>query len=297
MSGLSLLLVLLSAIAHAAWNLAGKQARPDLAFFFLASLWGFLLGAPLILPFTWPLLQSMPATLWAWVGLSGLCQALYLWGLGQAYQRGELSSLYPLIRAVPLLLLMLAGLLWQAGNPLSHAALAGILLIVLGCLLLPMRHFGDLRLRHYLNPASAFALLAATATAGYSLVDDIATRALRGLPSAHSAAEVALLYVLLQSLAAAAWLGLPLLRQQAWRRLAGQWRSSLFTGIMMPLTYVLVVWAMAYASHVSYVVALRQVSIPIGVGLGIWLLGEPLSRAKLLGVALVLGGLGLVLLD
>ena len=52
MSGFTLLLVLLSAITHADWNLAGKKAGPSIGYFWLASLWGFVLGLPLILPFT-----------------------------------------------------------------------------------------------------------------------------------------------------------------------------------------------------------------------------------------------------
>lgn len=80
MSGFTLLLVLLSAITHAGWNLAGKKAGPSIGYFWLASLWGLLLGLPLILPFTWPLLLALTPPIWAWLLLSGLFQALYIWG-------------------------------------------------------------------------------------------------------------------------------------------------------------------------------------------------------------------------
>jgi uncharacterized membrane protein len=66
---------------------------------------------------------------------------------------------------------------------------------------------------------------------------------------------------------------------------------------MMLLTYALVVWAMAYASDVSYVVAFRQVSIPITVALGIAILGERLTPPKLVGVGIVVIGLLLVVLN
>ena len=113
MSGLTLLLVLLSAITHAGWNLAGKKAGPSIGYFWLASLWGLLLGLPLVLPFTWPLLLALSPPIWAWLLLSGLFQALYIWGLAEAYRRGELSALYPLIRSSPLILLHLSTQVWQ----------------------------------------------------------------------------------------------------------------------------------------------------------------------------------------
>lgn len=301
MSAFTLLLVLLSAIAHAAWNLAGKKANPSIGYFWLASLWGLLLGLALVLPFTLDLLQALRLEIWGWIALSGLFQALYLWGLAEAYRRGELSAMYPLIRSSPLLLLLIGSLLLDTAEHIDLAAVIGILLIVGGCLFLPMQRFSDLRLSHYLNAATLFALLAASATAGYSLVDDIATRAMRALPGYQQAsARVALLYVVLQAGSATFWLGLALCLpgpRQQWASTPAPLLSSVFTGVMMLLTYALVVWAMAFASDVSYVVAFRQVSIPIGVALGILLLDERLHAPKLLGGGIVLAGLLLVVLN
>jgi len=300
MSAFTLLLVLLSAIAHAAWNLAGKKANPSIGYFWLASLWGFVLGFPLVIPFSWELLLALTPDIWGWLFATGLCQALYLWGLAEAYKRGELSALYPLIRSSPLLLLLIGSLLLETQSRISVAAMLGIILIVAGCFFLPMQHFRDLRLSHYCNAATLFALTAATATAGYSLIDDIATRAMRELPIAPSSIHVALLYVVLQAGTATFWLGLALLLpacRRAWRSQQLALASSLFTGVMMLLTYALVVWAMAFATDVSYVVAFRQISIPMGVGLGILCLGERLTLPKLTGVAIVITGLLLVVLN
>ena len=301
MSSFTLLLVLLSAISHASWNLAGKKANPSLGYFWLASLWGLLLGLPLVLPFTHTLLLAMTPEIWAWVLLSGLCQGIYLWALAEAYRRGELSALYPLIRSSPLILLLLGSLLLGSAERISGGAMLGIVLIVGGCFFLPMQRFSELRLSHYLNAATGFALLAATATAGYSLIDDLATKAMRARPGITlNNAWVALLYVVLQAGSAALWLGIALLapqQRQHWPQLRGQLRSSLFTGVMMLLTYALVVWAMATARDVSYVVAFRQVSIPITVALGITLLGERLTPPKLAGVGIVVIGLLLVVLN
>ena len=68
------------------------------------------------------------------------------------------------------------------------------------------------------------------------------------------------------------------------------------TGLMMTCTYGLVLIAMALTEEVSYVVALRQLSIPVGVLMGILWLKEPASRAKAIGTLVMLAGLMMVAL-
>ena len=60
------------------------------------------------------------------------------------------------------------------------------------------------------------------------------------------------------------------------------------------MTYGIVLWAMAYATDVSYIVAFRQLSIPLGALLGIMVLRESAPWPKICGVALAFAGLVLV---
>ncbi len=60
------------------------------------------------------------------------------------------------------------------------------------------------------------------------------------------------------------------------------------------LTYTLVLISMSWAKNVSYVVGFRQLSIPIGVMMGVFLLREPLYRPKAFGVVILLIGLVLI---
>ena len=60
---------------------------------------------------------------------------------------------------------------------------------------------------------------------------------------------------------------------------------------MMYGTYAIVVTSMAYVSNVSYVVAFRQISIPIAVMMGVVGLGERLYPPKVLGVSITFAGL------
>jgi uncharacterized membrane protein len=64
----------------------------------------------------------------------------------------------------------------------------------------------------------------------------------------------------------------------------------------MTCTYGLVLMAMAMTDEVSYVVALRQLSIPVGVLMGVLWLKEPASTAKTLGTMVMLAGLIMVAL-
>ena len=62
-------------------------------------------------------------------------------------------------------------------------------------------------------------------------------------------------------------------------------------GIGIYLAYTLVLVAMGFVTNVSYVVAFRQLSIPLGAALGILLLKEPPYRPKLVGIAVAFAGL------
>lgn len=285
----------MSALTHAAWNFRGKRNQATVGSFWLASAWAATLGTPVLI-WAWPLVSAINTPILILLALTGLCQAGYLIGLTLAYQRGELSILYPLIRSSPLLILLFGSLMLGTSERIGMGAVAGVVLIVSGCVFLPMHHFRDLRLSHYANTATAFALMAATATAGYSLIDDTATRWIRELPDqSFQAGEIALVYVVMQAWTTTFWISLFLWRKPTWRvPLAGvdaRHVEAIKIGLLMMGTYALVVWSMAYARDVSYVAAFRQVSILIGVAMGIGLLKERFSATKILGSAFIFAGL------
>lgn len=263
--------------------------------FSLATGWAAVLGTPLIIP-AWSLVAEFTAPIYIMLALTGFCQAAYLVGLTLAYQRGELSVLYPLIRSSPLLILLFGSLVLGTLDRISPGAVLGIGLIVAGCVFLPMLHFRDIRLSHYANAATLFALLAATATAGYSLIDDTATRWIRALPGqSHHPGTIAFVYVVLQFWSASFWMALLVGLKSDWRvpmwRGQTRHREAIKVGLLMMGTYALVVWAMAYARDVSYVAALRQISILIGVAMGIGLLKERFTAPKIVGSVLIFTGL------
>ena len=292
----ALILVLASAFLHAGWNLLGKRRTLTASFFLLANLSGVALLSPLLTRHA-DVVHTWPQPLWGWLLLTGFFQALYCTALAGAYRAGDLSIAYPMARSSPILVVMATSFLLGRGDQLSMWCAFGACLIVVGCFLIPMRRFRDLRWKNYLNTSCLLALLAAVGTAGYSLVDDEALRSLRGVDNWDATVvERTLVYAGWQALSSSVWLLLLILPRSASRQtmrhvLRVDYAAAITAGVAMYVTYGLVLIAMAYAKNVSYVVAFRQVSIPIGVGMGVLLLGESLATPKILGVLVLLVGL------
>lgn len=297
MSPAALVLVLFSVCMHAGWNVLGKRNAPSLAFFALA----YGAGGALLLPLVWlgPSLAALPNAFWGWLALSGLCQMLYMAGLAWAYARGEVSVLYPIARALPVVLVPLVSIALLGNRTLDVADGIGMALVVAGALCLPLSHPEARRLSTYLTPAMGFALLAAAGTVGYSLIDKQAL-ALMQL-AGHSSLTAGAVFMVLQAVTTLTWaIPLLMLLPTERRRLPAIRQQGLVmlvvTGLMMTCTYGLVLMALALTDEVSYVVALRQLSIPVGVLMGVLWLKEPASMAKAAGTLVMLLGLVLVAL-
>ncbi|MGY0215980.1 EamA family transporter [Endozoicomonadaceae bacterium StTr2] len=296
-------LVLISAFMHAGWNYLGKRTEPSPAAFTISICGGCILIVPLLLFFTAEI-KSIPAGIWLLLVFSSLCQAIYYYFLSLAYREEDMSIMYPFARAVPVLLV--PPLVWLLGQGVSLSALhwQGMGLIVAGCLLLPMQSFGELPLCHSKRTGIVFALLAALGTAGYSIIDHTALEQLRNqfatIVATTSAPFVAAtVYIILQACGSACWLLIFVLPQPSERQqitvLWHEHASSLITtGLIVYLTYGLVLAAMSFTEDVSYIVALRQASIPLGALLGVILLKERSCLPKWVGVLLTVTGLVLV---
>ncbi len=299
MTTLAVTLLLVSAGIHATWNLLGKRQDPTASFMLAANTLGTLALAPLVFVF-WNSLGAFSAPVWRLLALTGLAQAVYYVGLAGAYRTGDLSLTYPLVRAVPVLLVTGLTLLLGQGEPPSQQAVIGMALIVIGCLVLPLQSFNQIRLRNYASLAVALALMAALGTVGYSILDDRALRLLRdgsGLTGDNLA--VTLVYAVVAGLSASLWLGaFVALRREDRRQFQAltraDLRQALLVGVFIFVGYALVLVALALTPNVGYAVAFRQLSIPLGAVLGILILKEPAYRPRLVGVGLVFVGLVLV---
>jgi len=295
----AVLLITVSAILHAGWNLLAKSKSPSASLFLVASIAGALLLSP-VLVWHRHFLPHIPPRVWGLLAATGLCLCVYYAALAGAYRSGDMSLAYPLARSSPIIVVSVVAFILGRSEQVSGLCILGIVLVIVGCFLIPMRRFGDLSSRNYLNPTCGLALLAAVGTTGYSILDDEALRQLRGLAGVSPGTlQVTLVYACLEATAAALWLLLFVAARRNGRAhlqivLRRNLGYALLTGAAIYTTYGMVLVSLAFVANVSYVVAFRQLSIPLGAALGIIVLGEPAALPKLVGVSVMFAGLLLV---
>jgi len=279
MNGTAMVIVLASAFLHAGWNYLLKKSDRKIVF-----IWWFLLVSLIIyFPVFIYYYQNItiPPTGWLCIVASGLIHGVYFGCMGGAYQRGDLSLVYPLARGSgPLFVPMLAVIL--LGEEIALLGGIGILFIIGGIYCVHLRSFTGAA---FLEPfralrggASLWALFTGLAIAIYSLVDKVG---------------VGLVYppIYLYILVLVSWLSITpwiLIRERGylreeWRRHAG---SIIAVGFLSIFTYLMILFALTM-SKVSYVAAVREVSIVLSAYYGIVLLGEKHGLQKLLGAALI----------
>ncbi|CDU13100.1 EamA family transporter [Vibrio coralliirubri] len=291
----AIVIVIISALLHAGWNVLGKSNQGSGSSFFLAS--GFAAAAILTPYLIWYVYSvgfaNITLLFWQLLLLSGICQIIYLIGLGIAYKQADIGVIYPMARALPVLMVGLGTML--IGYELSINQWLGFALITLGCLFVPLKQFSELRLKAYLNLGVLWALIAAIGTTGYSIIDKEALLLLEPLstPSITNK-HTAIFYLGIQFWAIVLPLSLWLLVSNQRIEFHNAWllrKRATLAGIMMASTYGLVLFAMTMTENVSLVVALRQVSIIFGVVMGIYFLKEKWHATRGVGVSLIIAGL------
>ncbi|MCL9776873.1 EamA family transporter [Vibrio methylphosphonaticus] len=290
----AVLLVVFSALLHAGWNVLGKSNNGSGYSFTLgASLAPFFLLSPYLI---WCLsvigFDNLTLSFWRLLLFSAVGQVVYLVGLLRAYNLGDIGVIYPIARALPVLMVGVSTVV--IGQALTFNAWLGFIILTLGCLLVPMRHFNDFSWRSYVNLGVFWAFIAAVGTTIYSVVDKQALSWLQLETDGLSSHQIAIFFLGMQFAAIAlvliSWLLLTGKRHELVLTWQCRYRSAT-AGIMMALTYGMVLFAMTMVDNVSYVVALRQVSIIFGVLMGIWFLKEKWFYTRGIGVSLVLVGL------
>ncbi|UGA53517.1 EamA family transporter [Vibrio sp. VB16] len=289
------IIIIVSAIMHAGWNVLGKSnSHSRMAFFLASSVTAALILTPYLIWFVVTVgIDALENDFWLLLISSGVFQMIYLLGLAYAYRQADISVIYPIARALPVLMVGFGTVLM--GYSLSYNEWFGFILITAGCLFVPLSQFGELKLKAYLNFGVFWALFAAIGTTGYSIIDKEALADLNILVSIHFPSYYsAVFYLGIQYWAICASLCLWLLLSNNKQEFLIAWsirKRSAVAGIMMSSTYGLVLFAMTMTDNVSYVVALRQISIVFGLGMGIYFLKEKWYLTRGVGVACITSGL------
>ena len=213
---------------------------------------------------------------------------MYYYGLSRAYGSADFTVAYPVVRALPVLLLAVGDVL--LGRHPSAAGWTGLMLVTAGCLLAPLHSFRDFALVRYFNHSTAWILLAALGTVGYSMLDKLAAEIVRHGPA--TAARYGYVYFLVSAMTLA--IILHVFDRQQLRDGPVGWRWPALGALLNFGGYWLVLWAYQLSRQVSYVVALRQFSIVIGVILAFSLFKEKGKAVRLTGTGCILAGMILI---
>ncbi|HEX5466181.1 MAG TPA: DMT family transporter [Candidatus Limnocylindrales bacterium] len=268
----ALALALGAAFLHASWNTLLARARDISGFTALALAVGWCAILPVAL-LTW----RLEAAAVPFVLAGGLLQTVYYGLLAAAYQRAEMSLVYPLARGLaPVLVLFLA--VAAVGVVPTIGEVVAVFLVALGVLLVRgLRDAGR-------GPGALLAVGVALTIAGYTVVDQ------QGL---RHASPFAYLFVE-QTLPTVAYLAAVLWRRGGPSSLGAVWdRSVVVSGVLINLTYGLVLIALTLASAAS-VSAVRESSVVIATALAYAVLHERVSRGRAAGAVLVVAGIGLL---
>ncbi len=267
--------VLGAALLHAAWNALVRVGASRVGTMMVLSGVQGVIGLIIAMTMDWP-----GAAVWPWLIASGLIHSAYKIFLTFAYEHGDLSRVYPLARGTAPMITLMVGVLWLGEAVAGHET-AGIVVLGAGILALARGVWTSGESRRMLP----YALGAACATAGYTLVDGLGARV-----AENAGLFVAWLFVLDGIIFAAAMLALrgrgslPM----GWR----VWAAGSVGAAASYGSYAVAVWAMTLAP-IALVAALRETSILFGVLIGWLAFGERMTPGKALSVALI--ALGVVL--
>lgn len=282
MSPEALVLVLIGAGCHAAWNILAKRCAGGVVF-----VWQFGLVS---------LIPAVPLTFWYWhahqpvltaemcvaIAASALVHVVYALALQRGYRASPFSVVYPVARGSgPALTIIAAVGLW--GEQPSALGWIGVIAVLTGIFFVA----GGARLRGLLTADGArrgvyWGVATGALVATYTVLDAWAVKSLGMAPLIFYPLSLIVRSVVLTPLVVT--------RASAAR---SEWRNNraaiVGVGLLSPAAYLLALLALQMAP-LSYVAPVREVSMLIGALVGARLLGESLMGTRLMGVVLLLAG-------
>ena len=282
----ALALVVLAGLIHACWNIAAKKAGGDVRFSFFSSVVMMVVWAPLGLWLAWQQVPAWGALEWALVGVSGVLHTVYFIILLRGYRKADLTVVYPLARGSgPLLSSMTA--IAIMGEQLSTLGGLGIVAVAGGVFLIAggpglFRGTHSLEQTQRIRKGMLYGLLTGVFIASYTVVDGYAVKVAMMSP------------ILVDYMGNFVRLGLllPAIARdtgQVRRQWKLQWKYATIVGVVSPVSYVLVLYAMQVAP-LSHVAPAREVSMLFAALIGGHLLGEGDRLFRLLGAASIAVG-------
>jgi uncharacterized membrane protein len=295
-----IVLISISAILHALWNLIAKSKTPSGAFFLLVAASNVVIYTPFLI-YNARIIIALPLEIIVLVICSAFCESIYFIGLGNAYKRCDMSLAYPTARALPVLMIPFITYVLHIGSAISFSALTGMCLVAGGCFFLPFKSIKSIHPKEYLTTGYLFILMAAIGITGYSIIDYRGMSKFNDAFSDISQIRILVSYAGLLNLFILIFLAIYVfLNRQERKKVKEIYKFNLkytiLVGLICTTSYGLVLFAMLFSENVSYIAAFRQLSIPIGALLGFVILKEKFSKNKAFAIAFIVLGLILVTL-
>ena len=264
--------VLGAAFLHALWNSLIKVGASRMGAMVIMSIGEIPIGLAVVL--------ALPPLDWKvapWVIAAGCTHFFYKFFLTYAYDRGDLSRVYPIARGAAPMIVTLVGL-FVLSDEVTRNEYAGILVLAAGILLMARGVFSSGENRRLLP----FALGSAVATATYTMIDGMGAR-ISGAPVAY----VAWVFVADGLIFTCGMLALrgPKVIPRNWQA----WRMGALASGASYGAYAVSVWAMTFAP-IALVAALRETSILFAVLIGWLAFGERMTKGKALASAVIVAG-------
>ncbi len=278
MVALAFVLVIFSAVLHALWNFTTKKVSGNLSVLYL----GMAFASILLLPFAFvSIMRSgvVPCG-FLFILLTGLIHAFYFFFLSRAYIHGNISVVYPVARGCGVVGTAVVAFL-VLSESISVIGTVGIVCTSLGIIMIGRQRRGT----KGGGKGLVYAIMVGLTMICYSIVDKMAV--------AYVDPVVYLSGLFLLSMVFLTPYMLITKRKglaEAWR---GYKRYGVLIGIGSAVGYLMILYVFRSA-QVSYVVAVREVSVAIGAVLGMTYLGEERSKTRLIGIALIVMGLILI---
>ena len=266
------LAVLAAAFLHALWNALIKLGTSKVGGMVILSIVEVPIGL-VVVAFS-PAID--PAAI-PWVIAAGCTHFAYKFFLSYAYDRGDLSRVYPIARGAAPMIVALVGAFVLADAVTGQQYMA-IAVLAFGILLMARGVFTSGEDRRLLP----FALGSAVATATYTMIDGMGARI-----SGSAAAYVAWVFV-----ADGVFFTAGMLALRGWDvipRNLHAWKLGAVASAASYGAYAVSIWAMTLAP-IALVAALRETSILFAVLIGWLAFGERMSRDKAIAAGVIVAG-------
>lgn len=287
MSNLAFMLIVTSSMTHAIWNLLVKKSRHKTVFIwwmFVISSTLFTMLLPFITePFTWPDLRT--AVMFT---IGATCFVLYHLLNGRAYRSGDLSIVYPLTQTSIIYVPIWGFLL--LGEQISLTGLAGILLVILGTYSVQLQR---LAISDLIRPFRDLRSQSVQASLAAGFIYSIGSVAEKTGVNNYSPLYFTFFMVITMLLLMSLNMLRPKYYQPIREELRENWRPIMLSGPVIMTSFLTFRYGLNM-TPVSYAVPVRQVSIIMGVLIGILFLKESFGRIRLVSAAVVLAGVFLI---